>query len=131
MGIRFLTNVKQHNSRKSSICALPLAARADSTLSLHDKLLQVFTIGTELGQTEKNSKKLREVLTSHFTCFTGTKVQTLTQLAAQMLDTLSDGMQQLEEAVNRKNPAVFEQLSLEDTEADDAMAGILTYAHVC
>ena len=63
MGIRFLTNVKQHNSLNSSICALPLAARADATLSLHDKLLQVFTIGTELGQTEKNSKKLREVLT--------------------------------------------------------------------
>ena len=46
-----------------------------------------------------------------------------------MLNTLSDGMQQLEEAVNRKNPAVFEQLSLEDTEADDALAG--SYPDVC
>jgi len=44
-------------------------------------------------QTEKNCKKLRE-----------------------MLDALTDDMQELEEAVNLKNPALFEEVSVEDTE---------------
>lgn len=93
IGIRFLTNVKQHNTRrKSSMCPPPSRAAADA-VSVHDKLLLVLTTGTELGQTEKNCKKL-----------------------GQMLNTLSDAMQELEEAVNQKNPAVFEELWDDDTE---------------
>ena len=58
-----------------------------------EKLLLVLITSTELGQTEKNCKKLRE-----------------------MLDTLSDDMHELEEAVNQKNPAVFADVSSEETE---------------
>jgi len=94
IGIRFLTNVKQqHNSRKSSVCPPPGVRGANDAASLHEKLLLVLTTGTELGQTEKNCKKLRE-----------------------MLDALSEAMQELEAAVNHKNPAVFDEVSVEDTE---------------
>ena len=93
IGIRFLTNIKQHNSRKSSVCPPPGARGANDSASLHDKLLLVLTTGTELGQTEKNCKKLRE-----------------------MLDKLSEAMQELEAAVNHKNPRVFEEVSVEDTD---------------
>lgn len=94
IGIRFLTKVKQQNSRKSSMCPPPgLSCGGNEAASLHDKLLLVLTTGTELGQTEKNCKKLGEMLAS-----------------------LSDGMQELEEAVNIKNPPIFDEVSVEDTE---------------
>ena len=93
MGIRFLTNVKQQqNSRKSSMCPPPRAGSGDAA-SERDRLLLVLTTGTELGQTEKNCKKLRE-----------------------MLEALSGAMEELEEAVNRKNPEVFTEVATEDSE---------------
>ena len=98
IGIRFLTNVK-HNKRKSSVGGMLTRASTDGAeATLHDKLLLVLTTGTETGQTEKNTKKLRDMLT-----------------------VLSDAMSELEDAVNEKNPAVFAEVSL-DADTEQALA---------
>jgi len=50
IGIRFLTNVKQQHTRKSSVCPLPVRGGDGGEVAEFDKLLLVLATGTELGQ---------------------------------------------------------------------------------
>ena len=50
IGIRFLTNVKQQHTRKSSVCPLPVRGGDGGEVADFDKLLLVLDTGTELGQ---------------------------------------------------------------------------------